>query len=145
MAIKSKNQVRRRVARKNIKPQFDKYTFYTQAVQSPETDVDFLRKTYKSLKGTNAETLREDFCGTFLLSSTWVRSKAQHKAWAVDIDPEPLEYGKTNYYSKMSLQAQKRLRILECNVLTGHLPEADLVAALNFSYFCFKKRDICNT
>ncbi len=145
MAIKSKNQVRRRVARKNIKPQFDKYTFYTQAVQSPETDVDFLRKTYRSLKGSNAETLREDFCGTFLLSSTWVKSKPQHKAWAVDIDPEPLEYGKTNYYSKMSLQAQKRLKILECNVLTGRLPEADLVAALNFSYFCFKKRDMLKT
>jgi hypothetical protein len=142
VAIKSKNQVRRRVARKNNKPQFDKYTFYTQAVQSPETDVDFLRKTYKSLKGTNAETLREDFCGTFLLSSTWVKSKVQHKAWAVDIDPEPLEYGKVNYFSKMSLQAQKRLKILECNVLTGRLPEADLVAALNFSYFCFKKRDM---
>lgn len=136
-----KNQVRRRVARKNTKVQFDKYAFYTQAVQSPETDVDFLRKTYKELKGSFATTLREDFCGTFLLSTAWVKAKPNHKALSVDIDPEPLEYGKTHYYNKLSLKAQKRLKVMELDVLSGKLPEADLVAALNFSYFCFKKRN----
>lgn len=136
-----KNQVRRRVARKNTKIQFDKYTFYTQAVQSPETDVDFLRKTYKELRGHFATTLREDFCGTFLLSTAWVKSKPNHKAISIDIDPEPLDYGKSHYYSKLPAKTQKRLKVMELDVLSGKLPEADLVAALNFSYFCFKKRN----
>ncbi|MFN9067122.1 MAG: class I SAM-dependent methyltransferase, partial [Bdellovibrionales bacterium] len=58
----------------------------------------------------------------------------------VDIDPEPLEYGKEKYFSKLNPKVQKRLKILEANVLSSQLPTADVVAALNFSYFCFKKR-----
>lgn len=132
--------LRRRVARRNTKVVFDKYDLYRQAVQSPETDVDFFKRVYKELRGGSAEIFREDFCGTFLLSKTWVQNKPHHKAWAVDIDPEPLEYGRNHYWKKLSPQAQKRLKIFEGDVLTGRLPEADIAAALNFSYFAFKKR-----
>jgi SAM-dependent methyltransferase len=138
--LSNQRTLRRRVARKNEKPVFDKYDLYRQSVQSPETDVDFFKRVYKELRGSTAEVFREDFCGTFLLSKTWVENRPQHKAWAVDIDPEPLEYGRHHYWNKMSLKAQKRLRIFEGNVLSGKLPEADIAAALNFSYFAFKKR-----
>lgn len=140
-----KSKVRRRAAKKNPKHQIDKYTFYTQAVQSPETDVDFLRETYRELKGKSAETLREDFCGTFCLSTAWIKDRPQHKAWAVDFDPEPLEYGRRHYFEKLSAKAQKRLNICESNVLTAKLPEADIAVAVNFSYFIFKKREQLKT
>lgn len=135
-----KKRLRRRVSRKNTKPQIDKYGLYTNAVQSPDTDVEFIKKTYRELRGRSAEVLREDFCGTFRLSVEWVKMRPQHKAWGVDIDPEPIEYGRHHYLAKLPPQTQKRIKILECDVLTGRLPEADVVAALNFSYFCFKKR-----
>lgn len=132
--------LRRRVSRKNKKILIDKYDLYYQAVQSPEADVDFFKRVYKELRGSSAEVFREDFCGTFLLSSEWVQNRPQHKAWAVDIDPEPLEYGRNNYWKKLSPKVQKKLKIFEGDVLTGRLPEADIAAALNFSYFAFKKR-----
>jgi hypothetical protein len=141
MSVKKKSKVlRRRVSRRNTKVLIDKYDLYRQSVQSPETDVDFFKRVYRELRGGTAEVFREDFCGTFLLSYTWVKNRPQHKAWAVDIDPEPLEYGKKNYYEKLSPAMQKRLKIFEGNVLTSKLPEVDVAAALNFSYFVFKKR-----
>lgn len=138
-------KIRRRVSKKNHKVQIDKYSLYTQAVQSPNVDVDFLKKTYRELKGKPAEVLREDFCGTFCLSASWVKNHPQHKAWGVDFDPEPLEYGRRTYLEKMNPQAQKRLRICESNVLATKLPEADIAAAVNFSYFIFKQRNQLKT
>ena len=71
---------------------FDKYDLYTKAVQSTEADVDFIHDTYKELKGREAQVLREDFCGTFALSTEWVKAAKTHKAFGVDLDPEPMEY-----------------------------------------------------
>lgn len=132
--------LRRRVSRRNKKVLIDKYDLYREAVQSPEVDVDFFKRVYRELRGSSAEIFREDFCGTFLLSHTWVKNRPQHKAWAVDIDPEPLEYGRKHYWNRLAPTVQKRLKIFEGDVLTGRLPEADIAAALNFSYFAFKKR-----
>jgi SAM-dependent methyltransferase len=133
--------LRKRVSRRNKKLVFDKYDLYRDAVQSPEADVDFFRKAYKELRGGTAEIFREDFCGTFLLSTTWVKNRPKNKAWAVDIDPEPLEYGRSHYWNRLSASAKNRLKIFEGDVLSGKLPEADIAAALNFSYFSFKKRE----
>lgn len=135
-----RSKVRRRVSKKNPKVQIDKYQLYTLAVQSPETDVDFLKAAYRQLRGRSPEVLREDFCGTFRLSYEWVKNRPQHKAWAVDYDPEPLEYGRRHYLERLPALTQKRLQISESNVLTSKLPEADIVVALNFSYFVFKQR-----
>ena len=137
--------IRRKVSRKNKKLKIDKYEMYREAVQSPEVDVEFFERVYKELRGKSAEFFREDFCGTFLLSHAWVSSRPKYKAWAVDIDPEPLEYGRNNYWDELTPSAQKRLKIFEGDVLTGQLPEADIAAALNFSYFAFKKRQMLKT
>lgn len=143
MASQSKD--RRRVSKRNLKAQIDKYELYTQAVQSPETDVDFLKKTYRQLRGKSAKILREDFCGTFRLSIEWVKNRPEHKAWAVDYDPEPLEYGRHQYLEKLPAQVQRRLKTSESNVLTSKLPAADIAIALNFSYFFFKERPVLKT
>jgi SAM-dependent methyltransferase len=120
---------------------FDKYEYYKRAVQSPETDVVFYRKTYKELKKKTAKTLREDFCGTFSLSSEWIKLDPKHRAVGVDFSSEPINYGMKNYFPKLSQDQQKRLEILNGNVLTSKLPKADIAVAVNFSFFIFKQRE----
>ncbi|MFP5520322.1 MAG: class I SAM-dependent methyltransferase [Bdellovibrionia bacterium] len=139
---KTKKKVRRRVNKKNQKIIFDKYELYRKAVQSAEQDVVFIRNTFKDLKGREPKTMREDFCGTFALSTEWVKLDAKHQAIGVDLDPEPMAYGREHYLSKLKPEQAKRIQLIEGNVLDSHLPKADIVLAMNFSYFCFKKREM---
>lgn len=121
---------------------FDKYDLYHRAVQSSDEDVLFLQNAYKELKGKKAKVLREDFCGTFAMSCEWVKLNPAHVAYGVDIDPEPMTYGKNRYFKKLTPGQQKRVHCYEKNVLEGDLPKADIAVAMNFSYFVFKKREI---
>lgn len=136
------SKVRRRVGKKSRPIVFDKYDLYKKSVQSPDADVEFYAKVYKELRKKNARSFREDFCGTFSLSTEWVKLHRANIAYGLDIDPEPMEYGRSHYYSKLSDQQKSRLKIIEQNVLGPGLPTVDIAVAMNFSYFCFKKRDI---
>lgn len=135
-------KARRRVQKKNPDRGFDKYEYYHRSVQSAEGDVVFLRKTYKELRGRDPKTMREDFCGTFALSCEWVKLSPKFEAFGVDLDPEPLEYGKSHNFSALKPDQQKRIHLQEGNVLTSALPQADLAIAMNFSYFLFKEREL---
>ena len=121
---------------------FDKYYYYQNAVQSPENDAEFLEKTYLEIKGKKAKVLREDFCAAFALCCEWVKLDTNHQAYDLDIDPEPLNYGFENYLSKLSDSEKARVHILEQDVMKQNpeITKADIFAALNFSYFGFKKR-----
>lgn len=138
----NKKKTQRRVHKKQSGVVFDKYTLYHKSVQSADTDVVFFKKVYKELRSREAKVLREDFCGTFALSCEWVKLNRSHSAWGVDLDPEPLEYGKSHYLPKLSADQQRRVHLLEGNVLTSQLPKADISVAMNFSYFVFKSRDL---
>ncbi|MEZ4873308.1 MAG: class I SAM-dependent methyltransferase [Bdellovibrionales bacterium] len=127
--------------KKSKKDDFDKYDLYIRSVQSPETDVKFLRRVYKELRGKKPISMREDFCGTFALSCEWVKLKKEHKAIGVDLDAEPISYGREHYFSQLKESQQERVEILQANVLDPKLPKADIIQAQNFSYFIFKKRE----
>lgn len=135
------SKVRRKIAKKSDKVQFDKYELYRKAVQSAENDVVFIRDVYKELKGKTPKVFREDFCGTFALSTEWIKLNPRHESIGIDLDPEPMVYGRQNYLSKLSAEQQRRMKLIEGNVLDPNLPKADIVAAMNFSYFCFKQRE----
>ncbi|WII71318.1 class I SAM-dependent methyltransferase [Bdellovibrio sp. 22V] len=137
-----RKKVRRRVNKKSAKILFDKYDLYRRAVQSAENDVVFIRDTYKELKGKSPRTFREDFCGTFALSTEWIKLNPRHEAIGIDLDPEPMAYGRQNYLVKLKPEQQRRMKLIEGNVLDPNLHKADIVAAMNFSYFCFKQRDV---
>lgn len=137
-----RKKVRRRVSKKTTQMVFDKYELYRKAVQSAENDVLFIEKTYKELKGKAPRIFREDFCGTFALSTEWIKLNPRFESVGIDLDPEPMAYGKTHYLTKLKPEQQRRMRLLEGNVLDPNLPKADIVAAMNFSYFCFKQRDV---
>ena len=123
-------------------PEFDKYFYYQKSVQSPENDVVYLKDAYRELKGKNPKSLREDFCGTFLICCEWAKMHSDNQAIGVDLDPEPIKYGMENYLPDLKDYQQERVNVLQKNVLDPNLPQADIVAALNFSYSIFKTRDL---
>jgi SAM-dependent methyltransferase len=123
-------------------PPFDKYFFYKASVQSPDTDCEFLEQVYRDARGDakDPHTMREDFCGTFANCCSWVSRDPKHVAHGVDLDPEPIGYGKANYLSELDENAKKRVHLHLKDVTEPGLPACDIICALNFSYFIFKER-----
>lgn len=119
---------------------FNKYKYYEEAVQNPQTQAITFGLIYCELNGRTARSLREDFCGTFMISCEWIKSDPKHTAIGVDIDAEPLRYGKKHHLSKLSPSQKKRLHIYQKNVLDVHNPKSDIIAACNFSFYVLKNR-----
>lgn len=119
-----------------------KYRLYEEAVQDTESDVDTLQEIYADLrKKKKPKTLREDFCGTFKLCCDWVKKDKNKKAYGVDLDPTPVDYGRKNHLSKLTDEQQSRVQIAQGNVLQPATPKTDLIVGFNFSYFIFKERE----
>ena len=72
----------------------DKYELYQRAVQAPDADIAFLERVARRHSGRAARRLREDFCGTALLSSRWVARGPRNTAIAIDVDAEPLAWAR---------------------------------------------------
>lgn len=121
---------------------FDKYAYYKRAVQAPDSDVEFLRDTFRELKGVQPRTLREDFCGTFSICCEWIKLNKTFEAHGVDLDSEPINYGMANYLPKLTPAQRERLSIHQSNVLSPDLPRADIICAMNFSHYIFKERAV---
>lgn len=119
---------------------FDKHTYYERAVQNPSNEVEFFNEKFQELRKRKPYTLREDFCGTAAISCKWVDQSPEHFAWGVDLDPDPIAYGKKTHLAPLSDEAQKRMHYIEGNVLNSDTPQVDICFAFNFSYFIFKKR-----
>lgn len=120
---------------------FDKYYYYKNSVQAPEDDVQFLDETFQEVKKRRPKSLTEDFCGTFSICCEWVKLGDNKEAVGVDLDEEPIAYGKEHYMSDLSEDQRRRIKILNENVLNTDLPKTDIVSAFNFSYFIFKSRE----
>ena len=118
----------------------NRFELYEGSGYDPEADHDFLIKTFQNRRKRRPLTLREDFAGTSLLSSLWVQNHGLTKAWAVDLDPDPLAYGKANHIEPLGNKAERVVQ-LEENVLSVQTPQVDVLTAFNFSYFLFRTRD----
>jgi SAM-dependent methyltransferase len=116
----------------------DKYDLYQRAVQSVEDDVEFLEKLSTRAQSRSARHLREDFCGTGLLASQWVRRSPDHTAEGFDIDPEPVAWGLARNFEPHGTSAQMRFHLADVRRPSARPP--DLRVAYNFSYCCFKRR-----
>tara|TARA_R110000868_G_scaffold32343_2_gene117629 strand:- start:3555 stop:4364 length:810 start_codon:yes stop_codon:yes gene_type:complete len=128
---------------KKVGPKIDtalKHKLYEASVQNFEVDVDFINVEYEKNFGNAPLTLREDFGGTGALACHWTTVGEEHKAYAIDLDPEPMKYGVENHRSKLTPAQQKRVEYVEGNVLASHSFKTDVVVAFNFSYFIFKDR-----
>ncbi len=118
----------------------DKYALYERSVQSPEVDAVWALSIYRELHGHYPVSLREDFCGTFKLSCAWVQRNRKNVAYAIDLDPEPLAYGRKKHFRKLTPAQKKRLRIIRGDVLRTKTPKVDLVVVGNFSFNILKER-----
>jgi cyclopropane fatty-acyl-phospholipid synthase-like methyltransferase len=123
------------------KSRYPKYELYESSVQAAEDDVPFLSRIYKRERGQLAKRFREDFCGTFWICSEWVKSHAERTAVGVDISTSPTDYGMEHHYAKLSEDQQSRVEILHQDVRKVSRQKFDLICALNFSYFIFKRRE----
>lgn len=122
-----------------------KYELYEASVQNPESDIKFINKEFKRLKGRRPLTLREDFAGTGLMAYEWSKQSKEHFAWGIDLDPIPLDYGKNVHAARYSSSVVNRVDLIQGNVLDAYPFKPDVVVAFNFSYFIFKRRrDLLN-
>lgn len=119
---------------------FNKYDWYERSVQTPESHIEQFVSIYRDLNGKYARRLREDFCGTFRLSAEWVRRNRRNSAVGLDLDPEPLAYGKRHSLKRLNQEQRSRLTILRQDVNSITAPKVDLIIACNFSFFIFKTR-----
>ena len=120
--------------------QADRHILYERAVQCVESEIDMVDETFLKLRGRQARTLREDFCGTANTSCEWVRRRADNLAWGIDLDEEVLAWGEKHNLGRLAEDATGRIQLLHADVLNVDTPAMDVVLAMNFSYWIFHTR-----
>jgi len=118
----------------------DKHELYQLSVQAPDNEIDFMRRTYRALFGKNPLSLREDFCGTALLCSAWVKSAKDRVATGVDICGDTLAWGREHNIAPLGAAAE-RVTLLQEDVRQRRPGKFDVINAMNFSYWVFRTRD----
>jgi SAM-dependent methyltransferase len=117
----------------------DRYDLYQRSVQEPECEIEFFDRVYLAIHGRPPRVLREDFCGTFAVSCEWAK-KPGRVAYALDLDPEPLAWGRERNLARLDPEAQARVHPLEADVRSDAPEKADVIAAQNFSFWVWKTR-----
>jgi len=128
-------------AKTTMASQADIHALYEKAVQEPESDVEFYNDTYQKIRGNKPMVLREDFCGTALISTEWCKSDPARTAIGVDLDGPTLEWGKQHNLQPAGEDIASRIELIQANVLEVKEPKADITCAMNFSYNIFRTRD----
>ncbi|RMG99768.1 MAG: class I SAM-dependent methyltransferase [Deltaproteobacteria bacterium] len=118
----------------------DRHALYQQAVQSPEADVEFFTQAFRELRGRMPKSLREDFCGTAYLATTWAASKRGRTAIGVDLDAPTLEWGRAHNVEPAGRSVARRVELLCADVLDVETPAVDVICAMNFSFCVFHDR-----
>ncbi len=136
----AKNSGSKRKQKPTLADKADRHKLYELSVQCAESEIDFVDDTYKELRGYRAKLLREDFCGTANVCCEWVTRRKGNQAIGVDIDREVLNWGKKHKVGKLKANQRKRIKLLAKDVLKVKTDSPDVISAMNFSYWLFKKR-----
>ena len=131
---------RSRTKKKSLAEKADKYQCYLMSVQSTEHEVEFFDQAFQEEFGRTPVSLREDFCGTFGICCDWVKLGPQRTAIGVDLDPEPLNWGREHALARLNDSQKSRVRILQQDVRKRNRPRVDVLSAQNFSFWIFKTR-----
>src|SRR5688572_4197048 len=107
----------------------DRFQLYEAAVQDVDFDLELFRRVYRRLRGRSFTRLREDFCGSARLATTWVERGRDHHAWAVDKHPRPLLWARRHHVRLLGAAA-RRLRLKRGDVRRVKTPRVDVIAAL---------------
>lgn len=116
----------------------DRHALYQKSVQAADVEVAFFAAQYQALRGSQALSMREDFCGTALLSTEWCKSDERRTAIGVDLCQDTLQWA-----IEHNLSPEVAARVTLCNedVCTVQCGQVDVICAMNFSYCVFKTRD----
>lgn len=133
-------KIRRRTKPKLTAKTADPHLLYQLSVQDPSWEVGFIERVFRSERGRTPNSLREDFCGTALLCAEWVKRRAEHTATGIDIDPEPLAWGKRHNLGPID-EPGNRITLLRQDVRDACRRRHDVICAFNFSYWVFRTRD----
>ena len=131
----------RRAHKQTLADRADRYVLYQLSVQDPEPEVVRLRRMFERRYGRAPRLLREDFCGTAAFAAAWVKAHRDNQAWGVDLDPDPLDWGRRNNLAPLRPEQLARVHLIEGDVRTTRTPKVDCLVAYNFSYYLFKKRE----
>lgn len=118
----------------------DRHVLYQESVQCVEAEIDFVDETFQALRGRKGRVLREDFCGTANTACEWVRRRPRNRALGVDLDADVQAWGQEHNVGALGRRGQ-RVTLLNEDVTTVECEPADIVLAMNFSYYIFKTRD----
>lgn len=141
MAARKDEVLRADTRPETMAEQADRHALYEQSVQNVESEVEFIRDTFKELRGRVPVSFREDFCGTAAAACEWIRQGPEQTAIGVDIDEEVLDWGRRHNVGSMQPDQQARLQLHKESVLDVVTEPVDVVGAFNFSYYLFKTRD----
>ncbi|MEM8947638.1 MAG: class I SAM-dependent methyltransferase, partial [Planctomycetota bacterium] len=119
----------------------DRFDCYQRSVQTPDHEVEFFEQAFRDAFGRRPFTLREDFCGTFAVCCEWVKSRKKRYAVGVDLCGETLQWGRENNLSKLTEMEQARVTLYEDDVRSYADAPVDVLAAQNFSFWFFKRRE----
>ena len=118
----------------------EKHELYERSVQNPGSDINFIYQVFNKLFNRHPKSLREDFGGTGYMACEWVKQNHENTSYVIDLDCEPIEFGKKTHHAALNIEQQSRVKYLESNVLAPLSFDVDVTVAFNFSYFIFKKR-----
>jgi SAM-dependent methyltransferase len=77
------------------------------------------------------------------MACAWVEVHPDNRAFGVDIELEPLEWGRKHNVALLTPEQSARLELIQGDVLEDDdLPIPDVISAFNFSYFCFHERAV---
>ena len=134
VATKTKNKGANKSASKGEKKPTmaetaDRHLLYQASVQNPDFELDFIDKTFKQIRGRKPASMREDFAGTAISSCQWVKRRKGNTAFAVDLDPEVLDWSKKHNISKLTEGQKQRIDLIEDDVLKVKTDKVDVLQA----------------
>ena len=118
----------------------DRHELYELSVQNVEGEVELVQQFFSDLGEGVCARVREDFCGTGQFSAAWAKSASERTAIGIDLDAEVLQWGRTKLADRLDEDSQKRVELVEGDVLKITGNPVDAVLATNFSYYLFKTR-----
>ena len=113
---------------------------YERSVQCPESEVDLILQAWKDFRGREPLSIREDFCGTSAVSREWVQRNNSCTSLGIDLDKSVLRWANDRIKKELAPEQQRRITLVEQDVVSTKTADVDCILAMNFSYYGFKQR-----
>ena len=142
---KKRTSKKRASVKRTMADRADRHDLYQKSVQYPPADIAFFERAYSDAFNTRPLVMREDFCGTSLLTCAWVKTDKKRVGVGIDLDEPTLKWAKKHNVNRLSTGQKRRVELHQADVRDAVGQPADVSCALNFSFCIFKTRDELRT